>query len=124
MQEVWSHQLRWARTIRVSQPVPYFFSILNDSTLWVFAWLIFSRFSHAAMATVILFQGIRLLGAMKLERELTGRWDVTTIYSALLYDMVRPFIWVCSFFGNTVVWRGQKYRVLRGGKLVPIKSTA
>jgi ceramide glucosyltransferase len=116
--EVWDHQLRWARTIRVSQPVPYFFSILNDSTLWVFAWAIFSGFSPGAMATVILYEGIRLLGSMKLERELTGKWDVTTLYAAILHDIVRPFIWACSFFGNAVVWRGQKYRVLRGGKLV------
>ena len=32
--EVWIHQLRWARTIRVCQSVPYFFSILNNVTLW------------------------------------------------------------------------------------------
>ena len=31
---VWNHQLRWARTIRVSQPVPYFFSILGNATFW------------------------------------------------------------------------------------------
>jgi ceramide glucosyltransferase len=116
MQEVWSHQLRWARTIRVSQPLPYFFSILNDSTFWVFAFVIFSSFSRTAMAAVILHSGIRLLGAMKLERELTGKWDATTLCAAL-HDIVRPFIWAWSFFGNTVVWRGQKYRVLRGGKL-------
>jgi ceramide glucosyltransferase len=32
--EVWNHQLRWARTIRVSQPLPYFFSILSNVTFW------------------------------------------------------------------------------------------
>jgi len=31
---VWKHQLRWARTIRVCQPVPYFLSILSNPTLW------------------------------------------------------------------------------------------
>ena len=36
--EVWRHQLRWARTIRVCQPVPYFFSILSNVTLWTLAW--------------------------------------------------------------------------------------
>ena len=120
--EVWDHQLRWARTIRVSQPVPYFFSILNDSTLWLFLWVFWELFvgkpSEAIAIANLLYITIRLLGSMKLERELTGKWDVTTLWSALTYDIVRPFIWACSFFGNTVVWRGQKYRVLRGGKLV------
>lgn len=116
--EVWSHQLRWARTIRVSQPLPYFFSILNDSTVWVYLWLILCGPSHAAMAAVILHTGVRLLGSMKLEREIVGKYDVTTLYVAMMHDIVRPFIWAWSFFGNTVVWRGQEYRVLRGGKLV------
>src|SRR3982751_6082213 len=31
---VWKHQLRWARTIRVCQPVPYFFSILSNAGFW------------------------------------------------------------------------------------------
>jgi ceramide glucosyltransferase len=117
--EVWNHQLRWARTIRVSQPVPYFCSILNDSTLWLLAWVIPFGLSRVGMAAIILYGAIRLLGSMKLERKLTGRWNATTIYFAILHDVMRPFIWAWSFFGNAVVWRGQKYRVLHGGRLVP-----
>jgi ceramide glucosyltransferase len=118
--EVWDHQLRWARTIRVSQPLPYFFSILNDSTLWVLVWIVLCGPTRAAIAAVILYGVFRLLGSMKLERKLTGKWDVTTIYFAMMHDIVRPFVWAWSFFGNTVVWRGQKFRVLRGGKLVAV----
>src|SRR5437867_5682663 len=36
--EIWRHQLRWARTIRVCQPLPYFFSILSNATLWPLLW--------------------------------------------------------------------------------------
>ena len=32
--EVWAHQLRWARTVRVCQPAPYFLSILSNATVW------------------------------------------------------------------------------------------
>ena len=38
--DVWKHQLRWARTIRVCQPLPYFFSILSNATFWPLLWLI------------------------------------------------------------------------------------
>ncbi len=38
--DVWQHQLRWARTIRVCQPLPYFFSILSNATFWPLLWLI------------------------------------------------------------------------------------
>ena len=30
-------------------------------------------------------------------------------------------IWALAFLGNTVVWRGQRLRVLPGGKLVPVR---
>src|SRR4029079_10540246 len=35
----WKHQLRWTRTIRVCQPVPFFFSIVSNATLWPLLWL-------------------------------------------------------------------------------------
>src|SRR6185437_14767227 len=35
---VWKHQLRWARTIRVCQPAPYFFSILSNAGFWALLW--------------------------------------------------------------------------------------
>ena len=38
---VWKHQLRWARTIRASQPLSYFFSILNNVTLWAVLLILF-----------------------------------------------------------------------------------
>ena len=32
--QVWAHQSRWARTIRVCQPAPFFMSILANATVW------------------------------------------------------------------------------------------
>jgi ceramide glucosyltransferase len=48
--DVWKHQLRWARTIRVCQPLPYFFSILSNATLWPLLWLASELFKWAVMA--------------------------------------------------------------------------
>src|SRR5207247_9639436 len=36
--DVWNHQKRWARTIRVSQPIPYFLSKLSNATFWPLLW--------------------------------------------------------------------------------------
>ena len=38
--EVWAHQLRWARTIRVCKPLPYALSILSNATLWPLLWVL------------------------------------------------------------------------------------
>ena len=47
--QVWTHQARWARTIRVCQPWPFFFSILNNASLWPLLWLAVAR-QPAALA--------------------------------------------------------------------------
>jgi ceramide glucosyltransferase len=37
-----------------------------------------------------------------------------------LRDAIALGIWIASFFGDTVTWRGERFR-LRDGKLAPIK---
>lgn len=117
--EMWQHQLRWARTIRVSQPVAYFFSILNDVTLWALVWLIANP---AAWVCAVSCMAIRWWTAVLIERKMTGRFDLFVFTAAFWTDLARPVIWALAFLGNTVVWRGEKYRVLRGGKLVRLQG--
>jgi hypothetical protein len=35
-------------------------------------------------------------------------------------DILDVFVWASSFLGNKIVWRGERYRILRGGKLVAV----
>jgi ceramide glucosyltransferase len=121
--EVWDHQLRWARTIRVCQPAPYFFSILNEFTFWGVCWVL----SYPPM----MFENLRLLAvgilariiiALSIEDKMTRSFGWSTMAVALFCDLVRPIIWALSFLGSTVVWRGRKFRVLRGGKLMPLNT--
>src|SRR5207302_7989977 len=34
LRDVWRHQVRWARTYRVCQPVGWFFSVVTHAKLW------------------------------------------------------------------------------------------
>jgi ceramide glucosyltransferase len=114
--DVWMHQLRWARTIRFCQPGPYFFSILNDATLWSLLWMIVMPRAWPISLAII---AVRSVTAFFTERKLTGRFDVVSLLLAPIKDLLRAIIWALSLLGNTVVWRGRKYRVQRGGKLIP-----
>ena len=67
---VWKHQLRWARTIRICQPLPYFFSILSNATLWPLLWLIIRPAAPVA-ACVLLCLLVRILTALNLQRRLS-----------------------------------------------------
>ena len=69
--EVWKHQLRWARTIRVCQPLPYFVSILSNPTLWPLAWAI-SAPAPVTLALLLAAVTTRGVVVIDLERRLTG----------------------------------------------------
>jgi ceramide glucosyltransferase len=140
--EIWRHQLRWARTIRVCQPLPYFFSILSNATLWPLLWLIASFPSASQTAYTTTMSGATTLVivqvhplpkvlwfvlAIWLARTITALWQesrLTRSHSHWAFfwlvpvkDLLAAVVWALSFLGNSVEWRGQRYRVRRGGKL-------
>lgn len=117
--EVWRHQLRWARTIRVCQSAPYFFSILSNPTFWPLLWLV-------AVPTVLsagFFASSLLIRALITEN-LQHRLSQTSagIMSGLapLKDLLQFAIWLCAFSGNTVEWRGQRFHLRKDGTLVKL----
>ncbi len=122
---VWRHQLRWARTIRVCQPVPYFFSILSNATLWPLLWLIASLvlskiFCLLFFAAACLL--IRILLAQNLQRRFTPERNlVSPFWLVPIKDLLQAAVWAGAFLGNTVEWRGQKMRLRRDGTLVAEK---
>lgn len=116
--EAWAHQLRWARTIRVSKPLPYAFSILSNATLWPLIWLV----AEPSKWSVLGF-GICLLARIVTAQTLQTRLGPTEgqgwyWWLAPLKDLLQFALWICAFFGNHIVWRGRKFQLLRDGRLV------
>jgi ceramide glucosyltransferase len=141
---VWKHQLRWARTIRVCQPLPYFFSILSNATLWPLLWLASELFKVLPMPSptapadpfrtveinTVLLDGaivvvalllIRILLAKDLQRRFTPeRSLVSPFWLVPVKDLLQAALWFCAFTGNTVEWRGRKMKLRRDGTLEEI----
>ena len=115
---VWNHQLRWARTIRVCQPVPYFFSILSNLTLWPLVWLAaYPRKLEAIFCCVCLV--VRVFAALDLSSRLTRKappWR--DAWLVLMKDLLQAGIWALAFLGNKIEWRGERMRLRRDGTLV------
>jgi ceramide glucosyltransferase len=123
--DVWKHQLRWARTIRVCQPVPYFFSILSNATLWPLLWLLASlvllNALCAPLAALALLL-IRIVIAQNLQRRfMPSREKLAPPWLVPVKDLLQAAVWMGAFLGNTVEWRGQKMRLRRDGTLVEEK---
>ena len=119
---VWMHQLRWARTIRVCQPLPYFFSLLSNASLWPLLWLGLepSPLSLACAVSCLLF---RVLASADLQRRLTCRAvPVPFILMPILKDLLQVGLWALAFAGNRIEWRGASMRLQRDGTLVPVEG--
>jgi len=121
--QAWAHQVRWARTIRVCQPVLFFFSILDNATLWPLLWLAASAATgFAASGPVLALCGFfflfRIATALDQERRLTGsRAHFRWFWMVPAKDLLNLAIWVAAFTGNHIQWRGRRYRILPGGRL-------
>ena len=123
--EVWKHQLRWARTIRVCRPMPYFFSILSNTTLWPLLWLIaslvWSKTLYAPLIAIALLL-IRIVIAQNLQRRfMQSHHNLAPLWLVPVKDLLQAVIWAGAFMGDTVEWRGQKMRLRRDGTLIAEK---
>ncbi len=123
--DVWHHQLRWARTIRACQPLPYFFSILANATFWPLLWLMISLTSTAALCislTAVACWLIRICLAQNLQSRLTPeRKLVSPFWLVPAKDLLQVALWFGAFIGNTVEWRGQRMKIRRDGTLIAEK---
>jgi ceramide glucosyltransferase len=119
--QVWQHQLRWARTIRVCQPLPYFFSILANASLWPLLWLFISLTAgktFCAPLAAIFFLLVRIVLAQNLQRRFTpGKKLVSPAWLVPAKDLLAAILWFAAFAGNTVEWRGTKMKLRRDGTL-------
>jgi ceramide glucosyltransferase len=122
--QVWKHQLRWARTIRVCQPLPYFFSLLSNASLWPLLWLFVSAVTAKTFCAPLLamvFLLVRMVLAQDLQRRFTpGRKLVSPAWLVLAKDILGAALWLGAFAGNTVEWRGQRLKLRRDGTLEKI----
>jgi ceramide glucosyltransferase len=118
---VWRHQLRWARTIRVCQPLPYFLSILSNATLWPLLWLCVSFVAtktFCAPLTAIVFLLLRIVFAQNLQRKFARhRKLISPFWLVPVKDLLQATIWFFAFVGNTVEWRGKRMKLRRDGTL-------
>jgi ceramide glucosyltransferase len=123
--DIWKHQLRWARTIRVCQPLPYFFSILSNATLWPLLWLLASPVLSKSLCAPLVALALllmRIIIAQNLQRRfMQSRHNLATPWLVPVKDLLQAAVWMGAFLGNTVEWRGQKMHLRRDGTLIEEK---
>ena len=120
--QYFAHQLRWARGVRDARPGGYVGLLFTFGWQWAALAVIASRGAGWAwgLAGVALF--LRLLSAWVVGGSaLHDRQGARFLALIPLRDVVGVLIWLASFTGNTVSWRGDRF-VLAKGKLVRTDS--
>jgi ceramide glucosyltransferase len=108
------HQLRVARTIKAIDPIGYAGSIITHPLPLALLGML-SGSAHAALVA-----GAALASRMALCRCVERRFDLPRekFWLIPLQDLIAFCVYVASFFGATVYWRGAEYRVASDGTLI------
>jgi ceramide glucosyltransferase len=112
--DVWKHQVRWSRTIRVSRPGGYFGYLVTQVTFWC---LIAAGFGHWRIALAGLI--VRLLAAVAAMVAL-GAGNLAGVAAVPLRDLFGFAVWAAGIAGRQVEWRGIRFRLLSDGRIRPV----
>jgi ceramide glucosyltransferase len=110
-----AHQLRWARTIRDSRLWGYLGLVTTFGLPWSLLVVLLAKGALWAWVLLGVTVVLRLAMAMAVGKfVLQDRGTVSSLWLIPLRDLLGVFVWTASFFGNTVRWRGDKFRLVRG----------
>jgi ceramide glucosyltransferase len=111
--DVWQHQVRWARTIRVSNFWGYLGLPVTFATVWALAAAVTGSFN---LAWTVLFT--RMLMAT------VAGWYTLRSYETLRLWLLIPFrdlfgaaVWLTGLFGRTVLWRDRRLKLDSVGRI-------
>ena len=115
--EMWCHQVRWARTIRLSRGGGYLGLPIANATLWA-ALLAAAGLWKPALALFALRVAAGLMTAVAVLRD---RQSLACAYLIPFRDLAGLAIWAAGLFGSTVVWRDASLKLDREGRIVSPK---
>jgi len=121
--QFWQHQVRWARTMRVSRPLGYLGLALTFGLPWaIFLALVNPQSSRTWLFLVGLLL-TRIAVALTTGRKVLGDPQIIgDLWLLPLRDLLGLAVWFWSFAGDKVSWSGERFR-LEDGKMIPMQRS-
>jgi ceramide glucosyltransferase len=117
LREFFSHQLRWARTIRDSRFSGYVGMGIIYGLPWAMLTLLLARGAAWAWSLLALTAAMRVAVAISAGKGILQDGQVTgCLWLLPLRDSIAVIVWLASFAGHSITWRGEQFR-LKDGKL-------
>ncbi|BAY10670.1 bacteriohopanetetrol glucosamine biosynthesis glycosyltransferase HpnI [Calothrix sp. NIES-2098] len=116
--EAIQRQIRWARCIRVSRPWGYVGLLFTYGTVTSLLLAIATGGSIFGWTVLAITWVMRLLmgwlvGVKMLNDQVAKKY----FWIIPIRDLFHFAIWCSGFIGSTIAWRGQKFKLIEGGKL-------
>ena len=110
--DVWRHQVRWARTIRVSRPMGYAGYVATQTTFWALLALVTGNWPVALAAMLLRWAAALKTGRVLGDAAVARRW-----WWIPLRDLFGTVVWVAGLAGSNVEWRGKRLRLTSDGRI-------
>jgi len=115
-----SHQIRWARGVRDARPGGYLGLASTFGFLWGLLTVLFSGAAGWAWIIFGIVLTLRILVALAVGgKVLKDRQLVAHLWLLPVRDLIAVGVWMVSFWGSTVKWRGHLFE-LKKGRLIRI----
>ena len=117
--DFWVHQLRWARNVKDRRRAQYFGLIVTFGLAWAILAVAVQPHAWWTWAILAATAAIRLIAAFSCGVSILGDRQILRDWWLIpVRDAIALAVWIASFAGNSVEWRGLRFR-LRNGKLYP-----
>jgi ceramide glucosyltransferase len=116
--ELWSHELRWARTLRAVSPAGYAGMVITHPLPFALLGASLNGLGALGGGSIVAAIACRLVLQLQVDHTLhvsTSRW-----WLGPARDLLAFVVYVASFFVDIVSWRGQRYKVRADGTLVSV----
>jgi ceramide glucosyltransferase len=117
LRQFFDHQLRWFRGVRDARKAGYIGLVTTFGVAWGLLLCLAARFaawSWGVLAVVLL---LRILLALVMCRSvLRDQGSLKSMWLLPLRDLIAVGVWLASFAGHTVTWRGVRFK-LKDGRL-------
>jgi ceramide glucosyltransferase len=115
--DFWAHQLRWARNVKDRRGAQYFGLIVTFGLVWAVLAVVAAPRAWWTWLVLAVTAALRVMSAVVVGRGVLDDPQVLRdLWFLPLRDVVALAIWLVSYFGDEVEWRGLRFR-LRHGKL-------
>jgi ceramide glucosyltransferase len=106
-----AHRLRWARSTRRSRPAGYVGQLFTYPIPLALLLLAIRPEWWPACLLAIAMRALAADAVARVALHGRVRWVLLP-----LQDVLSFVFWIAGFFGNEIVWRGRRYRLLRDGR--------